>query len=157
MKKHTLLIFLVTFFLYACRPSIKITEPTNATTFSAASKKLADTIAIKILDTIVNKPKPEIDSSRTDSFMADLLKKYPQYFDNILKNRKAWNVQIIYTQISRNKSNNPSFEDYYFNVDSTKYYYPASSVKLPIALLALQKLNELSSYGWIKQENHDDN
>ena len=105
----------------------------------------------------MNKPKPEIDSSRTDSFMADLLKKYPQYFDNILKNRKAWNVQIIYTQISRNKSNNPSFEDYYINVDSTKYYYPASTVKLPIALLALQKLNELSSYGWIKQENHDDN
>jgi len=32
-------------------------------------------------------------------------------------------------------------------VDSTKYFYPASTVKLPIALLALEKLNQLNIKG----------
>ncbi|MEO6456341.1 MAG: serine hydrolase, partial [Ginsengibacter sp.] len=36
---------------------------------------------------------------------------------------------------------------YYFNADTFKYFYPASTVKLPVALLTLQKLNELKSTG----------
>src|SRR5678809_1347180 len=67
--------------------------------------------------------------------------------DTVLKNKKTWNVQIIYTEINRDKHNNPSFRDYYFNVDSSKYFYPASTVKLPAALLALQKLHELRNTG----------
>ncbi len=90
------------------------------------------------------------DKSRTDSILENILKQYPRYFDTVLVNRKAWNVQIIYTQVDRDLNNEPNFTDYYFNIDSSQYFYPASTVKLPTALLALQKLNELKETGITK-------
>lgn len=78
----------------------------------------------------------------TDDFLATLLKKYPGYFDSLIAKKDEYHIQIIYTQINRDKKNNPLFTDHYFNI-SGKYFYPASTVKLPIAILALQKLNEL--------------
>jgi cell division protein FtsI/penicillin-binding protein 2 len=53
-------------------------------------------------------------------------------------------VQIIYTQV--NKKDN-TFKSYTYNVNSDKYFYPASTVKMPVAILALQKLNELNKNG----------
>ena len=50
-------------------------------------------------------------------------------------------VQIKFTQIER-KDGVISFQDHEFQVDSNNYFYPASTVKFPIALLALSKLNE---------------
>lgn len=52
-------------------------------------------------------------------------------------------VQIIWTQINRNSANRPTFDTYRYQVDPDKYFYPASTVKLPIALLALEKVNTL--------------
>ncbi len=78
-----------------------------------------------------------------DGFLETLLKSYPQYFDDILKKRKEQNIQIIYTQINRDKKGNPDLVHHYFNVEPGQYFYPASTVKLPVVLLALQKLNEL--------------
>jgi beta-lactamase class A len=83
------------------------------------------------------------DTAKTDDFLALLLKNNPQYFDEILKNHKEWNVQIIYTQINRRANGIPDLSHHYFSVDAGKYFYPASTVKLPVVLLALQKLNEL--------------
>jgi hypothetical protein len=87
------------------------------------------------------------DGTKTDAFLENILKQYPQYFDSILAHRKEWNVQIIYTQIDRGKNNMPKLTNYYFNVNPAKYFYPASTVKLPTALLALQRLNELKATG----------
>ncbi|MEO5783802.1 MAG: serine hydrolase [Ginsengibacter sp.] len=87
------------------------------------------------------------DGTKTDAFLEDLLKQYPQYFDSILAHRKDWNVQIIYTQIDRGKNNLPKLTNYYFNVNPARYFYPASTVKLPTALFALQRLNELKATG----------
>ena len=114
------------------------------------SPKTIDSVSTKLNDTSVNNIVSEIDHSKTDSFLVNLLKEYPQYFDSILKNKKTWNVQIIYTEINRDSNNIPSFRDYYFNGDASKYFYPASTVKLPVALLALQKLNELNETGITK-------
>src|ERR1700730_69041 len=80
-------------------------------------------------------------------FLEQLMQQQPDQFDYILRNRDSLMVQIIYTQIDRNKNNQPIFTNYYFNVDSRKYYYPASTVKLPTALLALERLNQLGSLG----------
>jgi beta-lactamase class A len=80
---------------------------------------------------------------KASQFLETLMMKYPQYFEKILQHRDEYRVQVIYTQIDRDAANNPVFTNYYFNVDSTRYFYPASTVKLPVALLALQKLNEL--------------
>ena len=126
-------------FLFACSSSGKIV-------FVNAPIKI-DSISATINNTTVDSMKRENDDAKTDSFLTSLLHQYPQYFDAILKNRKNWNVQVIYTQVNRDKNNRPSFTDYYFNVDSTQYFYPASTVKLPTALLALQRLHELSSTG----------
>jgi hypothetical protein len=53
-------------------------------------------------------------------------------------------VQIRFSQVHR-KNDTISFTDYSFQVDSTRYFYPASTVKFPIALLALSKLNTLKN------------
>ena len=87
------------------------------------------------------------DGAKTDPFLENLLKQYPVLFDSILKHRKDWNVQLIYTQIDRGANNLPKLTNYFFNVNPAKYFYPASTVKLPISLLALQRLNELKSTG----------
>ncbi len=82
-----------------------------------------------------------------DVFFETLFKKYPGRFDAIVANKKNWNVQIIYTIINRDKNGTPSFTNFYYNKNNWQYYYPASTVKLPVALLALQKLNELNING----------
>ncbi len=105
-----------------------------------AKEYKADTISVAL-------PIPMPDKSKTDSFMVNLLQQYPQYFDSVLKNRQQWNVQIIYTQVDKGVNGVAALKDYYFNVDKDKYFYPASTVKLPICLLALQKLNELKQKG----------
>jgi len=45
------------------------------------------------------------------------------------------------------QKNEPSFTDYTFNLTPNNYFYPASTVKLPVALLALEKLNDLNMPG----------
>ena len=72
---------------------------------------------------------------------------------NVLQNRKALKVQIIYTQINRLANNEAVFTPYYFNIDSSTYFYPASTVKMPVALLALQLLHELSLPGLDKNSS----
>ncbi|MGB5458380.1 MAG: serine hydrolase [Eudoraea sp.] len=51
-----------------------------------------------------------------------------------------YEVQILYTQIDRS-DDSIVLTDYEFQLDDMNYFYPASTVKLPIAVLALEKLN----------------
>ncbi len=88
-------------------------------------------------------PVAAADSSKTDIFLENLLAAYPQYFDSVLLHRKDWNVQLIYTQVYRGGNGSAALTNYYFNVNPGRYFYPASTVKFPICLLALQRLNEL--------------
>lgn len=53
-----------------------------------------------------------------------------------------YELQIKYTRIERT-GQELVLEDFDFQVDSTRYFYPASTVKFPIALLTLAKLNDL--------------
>lgn len=84
--------------------------------------------------------------SKTDAFLENLLKTRPDSFNFFLANRDTLQVQIIYTQVNRQADNTPLFTSYYFNVDANRYFYPASTVKMPVALLALQKLHELKVF-----------
>jgi hypothetical protein len=90
-------------------------------------------------------------STRSDGIgenkLASILKQYPQYFDSVLQRKDELNVQIIYTQVDRKKNGKAIFTDFYFNVNDSNYFYPASTIKLPVAILALQKLNELNVPG----------
>jgi hypothetical protein len=72
---------------------------------------------------------------------------HPQWFNRIASNPDSFRVQIIYTQINRNKRNKPSFKEFSYRLNNQEYFYPASTVKMPIALLALEKINELGIKG----------
>jgi beta-lactamase class A len=87
------------------------------------------------------------DGAISDPFMSNLLAAYPQFFDSIIAKKNELGVQIIYTQIDRGRNGNAKFTDHYFNYNPDRYFYPASTVKLPIAILALQKLHELNIPG----------
>ncbi|QJW90904.1 hypothetical protein HNV11_16725 [Spirosoma taeanense] len=83
--------------------------------------------------------------ARTDSFLTKLFANNQNpIFQNVIQHPEIYRLQIIYTQINRDRQNRPSFRNYYVNVDSTQYFNPASTVKLPLALLALEKLNRLN-------------
>ncbi len=55
-----------------------------------------------------------------------------------------YEIQIKFTQIDRFKDS-VVFIDYDFQVNNNNYFYPASTVKFPIAVLALEKLNQIDS------------
>src|SRR5688572_5364067 len=78
-----------------------------------------------------------------ENLIENLLRTEPENFQQILEKKDQMEVQIIYTQIDRDVDNRPSFKSYYYNVDSNRYFYPASTVKLPLSLLALEKINQL--------------
>lgn len=88
---------------------------------------------------------PAQGQARTDAFLTNLIKsnRHP-VIQQVMQQPEAYRVQIIYTQIDRDKANRPSFTNHYFRVDSTEYFNPASTVKLPLALLSLEKLNDLN-------------
>jgi beta-lactamase class A len=87
------------------------------------------------------------DNTKTDALLKNLLEENPTAFSTVLVNSKQWNTQIIYTQINRGVNGMPILKNYYYNVNPAAYFYPASTVKFPISLLALQKLNELRNKG----------
>ena len=74
------------------------------------------------------------------------LEKYPT-LSSVLNDPEKYQVQILYTRIDRNEHGNPLFTDYSFNLDDQHYFYPASTVKLPIAVLALEWLEEQNREG----------
>jgi len=59
---------------------------------------------------------------------------------SVMDHPEPYELQIRFTRIHREKGG-VRFSDYDFQVDRSKYFYPASTVKFPIAVLALEKLN----------------
>jgi hypothetical protein len=78
-----------------------------------------------------------------DNFIEKLLRKHPERFSQILKNPEKYQVQVLYTKIDRSKNNIPHFTTHSYRLNSSEYFYPASTVKLPAVALAFEKLNKL--------------
>ncbi len=83
---------------------------------------------------------------KEDDFMEKLLMNNP-VFEDIVTNKENYRVQIVYTQINRDKNNRANFKRHTYNLNHNNYFYPASMIKMPTAFLALQKLNELHIKG----------
>ena len=66
----------------------------------------------------------------------------------IKNNLSNHEVQILYSSIQRDSLGKPIFKEFSYNLDKNYYYYPASTVKLPIAILAIQKINYLIDKGF---------
>ena len=108
--------------LVSCKPGAKLATPPSETAVGA-------TIHAK------------------DSLLTNLFSRHRQLFDTLIRQKEVWQMQVIYTQIDRNGNGKPRFTTHTFNLQPDTYFYPASTVKFPAAVLALQKLNELGIKG----------
>jgi hypothetical protein len=85
---------------------------------------------------------------KTDSFLKTLLsQKASPLLQHVLLYPDSFRYQIIYTRIERDRSNTPHFHNFYFRVDPEEYFNPASTVKMPLSFMALEKINSLKSHG----------
>ncbi len=85
---------------------------------------------------------------QTDTHLLEkLMHEKPAQFGAILNNPKQYRLQILYTQIDRDKNNIPHFKEFTYHLNPSEYFYPASTVKMPLAFLALEKINNLKIKG----------
>lgn len=69
-----------------------------------------------------------------------------EQFKKIISEKDEYEIQILFSPVS--KSNDSTIvEDHFFNFRPDDYFYPASTVKMPVAFLALQKIEELRAAG----------
>src|SRR5258705_1924502 len=81
---------------------------------------------------------------RTDKLLENIFgAEKDSLFQSVIQHPETYRFQVIYTQINRDKNNIPSFTNCYYNYDSLQYFNPASTVKLPLAFLSLEKLDQL--------------
>lgn len=80
-------------------------------------------------------------------FLKNLLESHRDLFEHVLNHPAHNEVQVLYTQIDRDENNVPHFRSYSYRLNAKHYFYPASTVKLPTAIFALEKLNELNIKG----------
>ena len=61
-----------------------------------------------------------------------------------MEDPETYEVQVLFSRIQR-QDGRPVMTDFSFRLDPEQYFYPASTVKLPIAVLALERLHETDS------------
>ena len=84
-----------------------------------------------------------IENSYAQSIRSILKNSESELINYVYKNKEKFEVQIILTELKKRK-NGFTIHKKKFNSDKNNYFYPASSIKLPIALLTIEKINESS-------------
>jgi len=64
----------------------------------------------------------------------------------VLAHPATYRLQVLYTRIRRDAAGRPHFRSYGHRLRPREYFYPASTVKLAAAALALEKLRALSRH-----------
>lgn len=82
-----------------------------------------------------------------NNLLIDLIRERSGVPTEVLDHADRHRLQILYTQIDRDAENRPTFRSHGLRVNTDRYFYPASTVKFPAALLALEKLNRLNIAG----------
>jgi hypothetical protein len=82
-------------------------------------------------------------NSFPDSRLLDSLLHTSPALARVLNHPATYQLQLIYTQINRDAQNVPHFTQHTYHLNPRQYFNPASLVKLPVALLALEKLHTL--------------
>ncbi|RYZ20751.1 MAG: hypothetical protein EOO16_15605, partial [Chitinophagaceae bacterium] len=90
-------------------------------------------------------PPPALTAPVADPLLDSLFRSRPEWFDTLLR-QPRWSIQVLYTRIDRDAANRPRLSHHAWG-DALRYFYPASTVKLPAAALALQKLETLGING----------
>lgn len=77
--------------------------------------------------------------------LTEILSTNDTLLQRVLQDPDSYELQIRYTRIQR-KGDSVAFQEYAYRVSDSNYFYPASTVKFPISVLALEKLNSLPQY-----------
>ena len=86
--------------------------------------------------------------TKNSRFLFEILQESKEpIIKKVLSDLNSYEVQILFTRIHRDSLGLPKFERHTFQENSKQYFYPASTVKLPVAILALQKIRKLQSQG----------
>jgi hypothetical protein len=89
-------------------------------------------------------PEPVIEKTgglpekKVETFIEQLVSAGNGPFSSVFGQADSFNLQIVYTRIDRDKDNKPHFSEHFFQPGHPRYFYPASTVKMPVAILALQ-------------------
>ncbi|NIG57670.1 serine hydrolase [Chitinophaga sp. Cy-1792] len=83
----------------------------------------------------------------TDNFPESWWRRKKGITAAIFSHPERFRLQVIYTQIDRDEQQRARFTDYCFRSQPGEYSYPASTVKLPAAILAMEKLRMLNIPG----------
>ncbi|MBO9698915.1 MAG: serine hydrolase [Sporocytophaga sp.] len=68
----------------------------------------------------------------------------------VVQHPYKFRVQVVYTQVRKDSIGKLVFVASDFRINDDEYFYPATLVKLPIAALALEKINSLHTNGLSK-------
>lgn len=82
-----------------------------------------------------------------DSLIFKVLSKNQNFFPSVIGQPANYRLQLLFTEIKTDRKGRLQFTDHHYRTDSGEYFYPASTVKLPVAVLALQRLRELAIPG----------
>ncbi len=91
---------------------------------------------------VIPVPKPSAD----ELFFLQLASRYPRTIQNILDQKAENEVQVIYTEINRDKNNKATLFPHYYNI-SNNNISAGGIAALPVAMYSLQKMAELQSSG----------
>jgi hypothetical protein len=95
--------------------------------------------------TFAQKPLPYLPTKlANDNLIGDLLEIKADEFKTILSNPRKYEIQIIYTQINHKENGQAELIQHQYQLNPKQYFYPASLVKLPLSVLALEKCNQLN-------------
>jgi hypothetical protein len=87
-------------------------------------------------------------AQKTDTILIEkLMRQHRDLFSGVLNHPQKNQIQVLYTQVIKNKNLPPLFRSYSYNLDPHRYFYPASTVKLAAVIFALEKINELNIAG----------
>lgn len=86
-------------------------------------------------------------ASAQKNILKKLIRQNEERLGVVVSNPDKYEVQVIYTQIDRDEKNKPAFRTSTWHLDENRYFYPASTAKMPTAFAALEKLNKLSIFG----------
>ena len=76
----------------------------------------------------------------------ELVLKSDPYLKEIIKDKEDYEIQVMLTKVNHDNTK-IDFQNYQYQHDEDQYFYPASTIKLPIVVLTLKKINELRSKG----------
>lgn len=86
--------------------------------------------------------------TKSGAFIENILVKNVNTLNkDIFQNPAKYKLQIVYTQIDRDKNNHPKFTTFTYRTALNEYFYPASTIKIYSVALSLEKINRLGIKG----------